>query len=308
MSPVSSISRFLIVVMITVSLSLGGCSYIPWIGNDDEEDLAFEDDFPFEDDAPDAGRKSSEDDFFAEDNGFGDDDEFASLDQTGDAGELKGDVENLQSQQEALVSKVRELEEVINVMEPKIAAAEERLEGSLSAATSQSEFLEPEVEELKTQVAMLNAEIERIKAQNNSAAPVRKIKSRQKRGSSSKTSGEYDQALSAYKKGDYDESILLFQNYALSNPPASLQDNILFWIGSNYVQLEMYDDAIKQFKVVVDKFPRGNKVHDSRYMMGVSYYRKGDTSHAVEVLESALKRQPPADVRGKIMAQLKEMQ
>ena len=43
-------------------------------------------------------------------------------------------------------------------------------------------------------------------------------------------------------------------------------------------------------------------------MMGVSYYRKGDTSHAIEVLESALKRQPPADVRGKIMAQLKEMQ
>ena len=27
----------------------GGCSYIPWVGNDDD-DLAFEEDFPFEDD------------------------------------------------------------------------------------------------------------------------------------------------------------------------------------------------------------------------------------------------------------------
>ena len=55
----------------------------------------------------------------------------------------------------------------------------------------------------------------------------------------------------------------------------------------------MYDDAIKQFEAVVDKFPRGNKVHDSRYMLGVSYYRKGETSQAIDVLESALKRHPP---------------
>lgn len=304
MSPVSVFPRLLVLVMITVSLGLGGCSYIPWIGNDEEEDLAFEEDFPFEEEAP--GRGSSEDDFFAEEKGLGDG--FASLDQAGDAGELKGDVENLQSQQEALVSKVRELEEVINTMEPKIAATQERLEGSLSAATSQSEFLEPEVEELKNQVAMLNEEIERIKAQKSSPAPMTKTRSRKAARSSSKTSQEYDQALSAYKKGNYDESILLFQNYALSDPPASLQDNILFWIGSNYVQLEMYDDAIKQFEAVVDKFPRGNKVHDSRYMLGVSYYRKGQTSQAIDVLESALRRHPPVEVRGKIMAQLKEIQ
>jgi TolA-binding protein len=292
--------------MMTVSLGLGGCSYIPWIGNDEEEDLAFEEDFPFEEEVPSSGSGSSEDDFFAEDKGLGDG--FSSLDQAGDAGELKGDVENLQSQQEALVSKVRELEEVINTMEPKIAATQERLEGSLSAVTSQSEFLEPEVEELKNQVAMLNAEIERIKAQTSSPAPMARTRTRKSAGSSSKTSREYDQALSAYKKGNYDESILLFQNYALSDPPAKLQDNILFWIGSNYVQLEMYDDAIKQFEAVVDKFPRGNKVHDSRYMLGVSYYRKGQTSQAIDILESALKRHPPGDVRGKIMAQLKEIQ
>jgi len=306
MLQVSVFSRFLLSIMITVSLGLGVCSYIPWIGDDEEEDLAFEDDFPFEDEAPARGRGSSEDDFFAEDRGMGDG--FSSLDQDGDASELKGDVENLQSQQEALVSKVRELEEVINIMEPKISATQERLESSLSAVTSQSEFLEPEIEELKNQVAMLNAELEQIKMQRSSPVPMQRTRSRKAMRTSPKTSQEYNQALSAYKKGNYDESILLFQNYALSDPPSNLQDNILFWIGSNYVQLEMYDDAIKQFEAVVDKFPRGNKVHDSRYMLGVSYYRQGQTSKAIDVLESALKRHPPVDVRGKIMAQLKEIQ
>ncbi len=306
MSPVRSFIRLFFVLLVAFPLVLNGCSYIPWIGNDDEDDLAFEDDFPFEEEEEELARRgSSEDDFFAEETGFGDsDDGFASLDQRTDRNELKGDVENLQTQQEALISKVRELEEVIRTLEPRLEATQERLEGSLGIASSQSEFLEPEVEELKMQVARLNEEIAGIKS-----GQVRKPASRRARPrSASKTPEEYNRALAAYKSGDYDESILLFQNYALSDPPPRLQDNILFWIGSNYVQLEMFDDAIKQFEAVLEKYPRGNKIHDSRFMLGVSYQKKGESSRAIEILESALKRQPPAEVRGKIRAQLKTIQ
>jgi len=123
-----------------------------------------------------------------------------------------------------------------------------------------------------------------------------------------KTPPEYDQALSAYRNKDPDGSILLFQNLALSNPPNHLKDNIEFWIGCNYVALEMYDDAILQFETVLNKYPRGNKVHDSRYMIGVSYSKMGETSRAIEVLEDALKRNPPNEVRAKIAAQLKHIQ
>ena len=101
---------------------------------------------------------------------------------------------------------------------------------------------------------------------------------------------------------------MLFQNLALNNPPNHLKDNIDFWIGSNYLALEMYDDAILQFETVLNKYPRGNKVHDSRYMLGVSYSKKGETSRAIEILEGALKRNPSAEVRGKILAQLNAIQ
>ncbi|NIQ01776.1 MAG: hypothetical protein GWM98_28535, partial [Nitrospinaceae bacterium] len=37
-----------IIAMVTSLLLFSGCSYIPWIG-EDEDDLAFEEDFPFED-------------------------------------------------------------------------------------------------------------------------------------------------------------------------------------------------------------------------------------------------------------------
>ena len=319
-------TRFTLVLVLFFSLTFSGCSYLPWVG-EEEDDLAFEDDFPFEDEEvaerdgksrrgrdarKDAG--SGEDDFFAEDSEFddidaleegfieGDPEGFASVDQRTDKNELMGDVESLQSQQEALISKVRELEEVLITLEPKINAASERLESSVSSSTDAADFLEPEVEDLKAQMSRLNEEIERIKLQK-AQAPKKRM-----RRAKAKTPPNYDKALSAYRNKDYDESILLFQNLALSNPPNKLKDNIAFWIGTNYVALEMYDDAILQFETVINKFPRGNKAHDSRYMLGMTYSKKGESSRAVEVLEGALKKNPPSEVRGKILSQLNMIQ
>ena len=300
----------LLLISITVgSIFLGGCSYIPWVGND-EDDLAFEEDFPFEDEQDlkegeddffeEAGGRSSDDDFVFDET----DDDFASIDQRTDKKELEGDVGTLQTQQEALIGKVRELEEVLASLGPKINATQEQLEGSLSAVSGKSEFLEPEVEELKLQVARLNDEINRLKAIKVSNARARGISRRK----SVSTPLRYNQALSSYRAGNYDESILQFQSFALTNPPERLQDNIAYWIGSNYVKLEMYEDAITQFEIVINSYPRGNKVHDARFMLGRVYSLKGETSRAVEILQSALMNNPPAEVRGKISKQLKNIQ
>ena len=309
--------RLTLVLVLFFSLIFTSCSYLPWVG-EEEDDLAFEDDFPFEDEeiaAKDENGKKNEsvdvdeNDFFAEDSDFSDEKEkedgFASLDQDTDKGELKGDVESLQSQQEALISKVRELEEVLITLEPKINATSERLDSNVASVVDSSDFLEPEVEDLKAQMARLNEEITRIKMQRaqHVSAPKRRI-----RRAAAKTPPEYDKALRNYRNKNYDQSILLFQNLALSNPPKNLRDNVAFWIGANYLALEMYDDAILQFETVLNKYPRGNKVHDSRYMLGIIYSKKGETSHAVEVLEGALKNNPPPEVRGKILVQLNQIQ
>jgi len=301
--------RLLLISIIAGSIFLGGCSYIPWVEND-EDDLAFEEDFPFEDEQD---LKEGEDDFFEEGGGRSSDDDFAfdenegddfaSVDQRTDRNELQGDVGTLQTQQEALISKVRELEEVLASLGPKINATQEQLEGSLSAVSGKSEFLEPEVEELKLQVARLYDEINRLKAIKASNARARGISRRKV-----STPPQYNRALSSYRAGNYDESILQFQSFALNNPPIRLQDNIAYWVGSNYVKLEMYDDAITQFEIVINSHPRGNKVHDARFMLGRVYSLKGETSRAVEILQSALMNNPPAEVRGKISKQLKNIQ
>jgi TolA-binding protein len=329
MPPAILFARLALIIFLSFPLFLSSCSYLPWV-EDDEDDLAFEEDFPFEDEEfVDEGRRrgkkasrqsSNDDDFFAEneslsnsdgmegDDGFTDDDPdgFTSLNQQTERVEIKGDVENLQTQQETLISKVRELEEVLNTLEPKIDAATEQIEVGASSSDADSvNFLEPEVEDLKAQMAQLNEEISLLKVQKLHSPKINQSKMRSAR---MKTPLEYDQALSAYRNKDPDGSILLFQNLALSNPPNHLKDNIEFWIGCNYVALEMYDDAILQFETVLNKYPRGNKVHDSRYMIGVSYFKMGENSKAIEVLEGALKGNPPNEVRAKITAQLNHIQ
>ena len=66
----------------------------------------------------------------------------------------------------------------------------------------------------------------------------------------------------------------------------------------------MFDEAINQFETVISDYPAGNKVHDSRYMLGVTYHKKGDTGRALDILETALRYNPPGETRRKIEKQL----
>ena len=276
-------------------LALNGCSFMPWSGNDKEENLTFENDTP-------ADQKKGEDDFFADDKGKdkGKDKEagFVSTDKETDVREAKVEVQATQQHQDALTSKVRELEEMLRAMQPVVEATQHKLEGGLGAINQKSEYLEPEVKELRSQLAKLNQEIEGLKSG----------KGKGKAGKKGSIPLEYTKAHQAYMKGNYDESIVMFQNLAVKSPPKDLQDNIVYWVGANYAKLGKYDEAIKQFQLVLTKYADGNKVHDSRFMLGYCFLKKGDKARAVDTFEAALKTHPPKDVKEKIENQLKEIQ
>jgi TolA-binding protein len=234
---------------------------------------------------------------------------FVSVDQKTDKEEFKVDITTLHIQQEELMFRVQELQKIVSNLEPRLTATQERLDASLSAGSG-SHAVNTEIESLKLEVIRLNNEIATIKRTpvvSKQAKMIRKVRPMRRYPKLSGTPKEYNQALAAYKAGKYDESILLFQEMSLGNPPQNLKDNIVFWMGSNYMKLEMYDDAIKQFKTVLTLYPGGNKVHDARYMLGVCYQKKGDTGRALDALEVALKSNPPSEVRQKIERQLMEI-
>jgi len=240
---------------------------------------------------------------------------FASVDQKTDKDELKVDLTALQIQQEELMFRVQELQKIVNNLEPRLAATQEQMNASLATGEGSSK-VNAEIQTLKSEIIRLNDEISALKqtpvlkkatSSSRRTKVARKTQSTRRHLKSSKTPKEYNQALAAYKAGKYDESILLFQEIGLNNPPENLKDNIVFWIGSNYLKLDMHDDAIKQFQTVLSQFPGSNKAHDSRYLLGVCYQKKGDTGRALDALEVALKSNPPSEVRQKIEKQLMDI-
>jgi TolA-binding protein len=234
---------------------------------------------------------------------------FVSVDQKTDKEEMNMDVASLRSQQEELMFRVQELQKIVSNLEPRLAATQERVNASLSAGSgtgsvnSEIQFLKSEVIRLKSEIASLK----RTPTPAKQAKMIRKARAVKKRPKISRAPKKYNEALAAYKSGAYDKSILLFQEMSLANPPENLRDNIVFWMGSNYLKLDMYDDAIKQYESVLTQYPDGNKVHDARYMLGVCYQKKGDTGRALDALEVALKSNPPSEVRKKIERQLMEI-
>ena len=234
---------------------------------------------------------------------------FVSVDQKTDKEEFKVDVATLHSQQDALLLRVQELQKIVSNLEPRLTATQERVGASLSAGSG-SRTINEEVQYLKAEVIRLRSEIATIKrapAPSKQAKLIQKVRPMKRYSKISRAPKKYNEALAAYKAGKYDKSILLFQEMSLSNPPQNLRDNIVFWMGSNYLKLDMYDDAIKQYQTVLSQYPDGNKVHDARYMLGVSYQKKGDTGRALDALEVALKSNPPSEVRQKIEKQLMEI-
>lgn len=327
--PLNKYSRLVLTGFCIATLTLSGCSYIPWFGDDtSDEDLAFEQEFETQDEgASKTASQSEEDSFFSDDQGGGQQEEnfdgfddvgqmpaggdgFASVNQGAASSELRTDVETLQAQQEALITRVRELQEIIQTMEPRLAAAQTQLENSASGIGGQAEVMKPEIDGMKSEIARLNSEISRLKAQEGQVRTASVSRSQPRSRASTgggKLPAAYTRALNAYRAGDYDGSIIQFQEFSQGSPPSHLKDNILFWIGNNYFKLDMYDDAIAQFQAVIDNYPSGNKVHDSRYMLGVTYFKKGDRGRALDILEAALKTNPPMEVRDKIQKQLMEI-
>lgn len=241
-------------------------------------------------------------------------DDFASMDQKIDKKESKVDVAALHVQQGELMFRVQELQKIVKNLEQRLTTTQDQVDTSLSTgpgafkANSEIQSLRSEIIQLKNEIATLkNISVKKSSGASKQSKSNQKTKPARPYPKLSKTPEEYNRALAAYKAGKYDESILLFQEMSLNNPPQNLKDNIVFWMGSNYFKLDMYDDAIAQFQAVLTQYPNGNKVHDARYMLGVCYQKKGDTGKALDALKIALKSNPPSEVRQKIEKQLKEI-
>jgi len=102
----------------------------------------------------------------------------------------------------------------------------------------------------------------------------------------------YDAAYQDLVKGKYDLARQGLQQYLQMQPQGALADNAHYWIGESYYSQKNYDEAMREFALVIDKFADGDKVPSAMLKLAYAQIAKGDTAGGKKNLEALIKRFP----------------
>jgi tol-pal system protein YbgF len=82
----------------------------------------------------------------------------------------------------------------------------------------------------------------------------------------------YQAALELIKEQRYDAAEKAFKHFLMVFPDSQMADNAQYWLAEAYYVTNRFDEALKQFTVVVDEHPRSRKVPDALLKMGFCSY------------------------------------
>ena len=82
----------------------------------------------------------------------------------------------------------------------------------------------------------------------------------------------YQAAFELLKEQRYEPAALAFQQFLVSYPESQLADNAQYWLAESYYVTDQFENALKEFEVVINKHPRSRKVPDALLKIGYSNY------------------------------------
>ncbi len=110
-------------------------------------------------------------------------------------------------------------------------------------------------------------------------------------------SGEelYQEALTAFKKKDYERARKLLRTYLQEHPKGKYAPNAYFWIGETYYAERRYEEAILEYQKVIDRYPGSYKVPAALLKQGLAFLRLGDTEAAKILFKKILAKYPKSE-------------
>ena len=72
-----------------------------------------------------------------------------------------------------------------------------------------------------------------------------------------------------------EKSLKLFENFRQNYPRHKRMDEVLFFLGFNFYQLDREDDGIRYFSELESRFPQSPYIYESRFQLGEHYFRLG---------------------------------
>jgi len=117
----------------------------------------------------------------------------------------------------------------------------------------------------------------------------------------------YDDAYADLVKGKFDLARQGLQQYLQMEPQGVLADNAHYWIGESYYSQKNYEEAGKEFSLVLEKFPDGDKAASAMLKLAYAQIASGKSSAGKKNLEALIKRFPHSNEANLAKAKLDEL-
>ena len=119
----------------------------------------------------------------------------------------------------------------------------------------------------------------------------------------------YQAAFELLKEQRYEPAAMAFQQFLVTYPDSELADNAQYWLAESQYVTQQFSEALAEFEVVINKFPRSRKVPDALLKVGYCNYELKDWAAARAALtrvQSEYSDTTAARLAGQRLARMEE--
>lgn len=106
----------------------------------------------------------------------------------------------------------------------------------------------------------------------------------------------YAQAFDFLKAGRYQQAAEAFGQFLTIHPDGELADNAKYWLGESFYVVRDFEQAMPQFRRVLDEHPNSPKKSDALLKIGFIQFEQGDMAASKATLQQVIAQYPGSGV------------
>ncbi len=119
--------------------------------------------------------------------------------------------------------------------------------------------------------------------------------------------GLYQDALRDKSAGNSDLALRQFNDYLTWYGGTDLAPEAQYYIGEIYYNRKDFDNALKAFDMVLERYPKNAKTNDARFMKGRTLVQLGQRNDGAEEFRALVKASPGSELGRRAQAELRAL-